>query len=65
MDVNLGLPSLILFIFYVFFICAPFWMLMPKFGLARGWSVFSLVPFGALVLPWVLALRDPAGLEGA
>lgn len=35
----------------------PFWMLLPRAGLAPQWALAAVIPFGAIVLLWVLALR--------
>ncbi len=35
----------------------PFWMILPRAGLSSFWALLSFVPFGAVVLLWVLALK--------
>ena len=35
----------------------PFWVILPRAGLSPWWSLAVFVPFGVLVLVWVLALR--------
>ena len=35
----------------------PFWMLLPRAGMAPQWALVAAIPFGAIVLLWVLALK--------
>jgi len=40
------------------------WMILPRAGIAAPWALVAVVPFGALVLLWVLALRRWPGDAG-
>lgn len=43
----------------------PFWLLLPRAGLAPHWALAAAIPFGAIVLLWVLALRRwPTDIAG-
>ena len=35
----------------------PFWMLLPRAGLAPQWALVAVIPLGAIVLLWILAFR--------
>lgn len=35
----------------------PFWRILPRAGIPAAMSLVSLIPFGALVLLWVLAFK--------
>jgi len=36
----------------------PFWKLLPQFGIPSWVSLVAIIPFGAIVLLWVMAFRD-------
>jgi hypothetical protein len=36
----------------------PFWKLLPQFGIPNWVSLVAIIPFGAIVLLWVMAFRD-------
>lgn len=38
-------------------IVIPFWKLLPRAGIPAPVALFSLIPFGALILLWVLAFK--------
>jgi LPXTG-motif cell wall-anchored protein len=38
-------------------IVAPFWMILPRTGISKGWALVAMFPLAALVLLWVVALR--------
>lgn len=43
----------------------PTWTLMNRVGLSRWWTALSIVPFGVLVVLWILAYRRwPAIADG-
>jgi len=35
----------------------PFWKILPRADIAAPWALVSAIPFGALVLLYVLAFR--------
>jgi hypothetical protein len=39
----------------------PFWKLLPRFGIPSWVALAALIPFGALVLLWVMAFKDDGG----
>jgi uncharacterized membrane protein len=38
----------------------PMWKLCERGGIAPAWSLVCIIPFGLIVLLWVLAFRAPA-----
>ena len=36
----------------------PFWILCPRFGLPNWAALAALLPFGAVALLWVMAMRE-------
>ncbi len=43
----------------------PFWRILPRAGVAAPWALAAVIPFGALVLLWVLAFRKwPGDMPG-
>lgn len=36
----------------------PFWKLLPKYGFPAPAALIALIPFGAIVLLWVMAFND-------
>lgn len=42
----------------------PFWVFLPKFNLPSWFAVFSLTPFTAIPLLWVMAFRDKVKIPG-
>ena len=64
----IGMPELIM-IFIVAIMVAvvgalPFWFICKKAGLSPWLSLIMFIPFGALVLPFVLAFIDWPSLRG-
>lgn len=57
-----GFPELIIVMMigcFVALLCAlPFWFICRKAGLSPWLALITLVPFGSLVLPFVLAFID-------
>ncbi|MDF2232680.1 hypothetical protein P2H44_08960 [Albimonas sp. CAU 1670] len=41
-------------------VVVPFWKLLPRFGVPSWLALFSFIPLVAIILLWVMALRDPA-----
>ena len=39
-------------------VIVPFWRLLPKFGIPNWVALAALIPFGVVVLLWVMAFRD-------
>ena len=36
----------------------PFWMILPRAGIPSQVALFAVVPFGWVILLWVLAIRQ-------
>jgi hypothetical protein len=54
----LGLPGLILLLIAAAVLAYPFSRILPRVGLNPWWSIFAIVPVFAIVLLWVVALKD-------
>ncbi|MCM2560858.1 hypothetical protein M8756_02660 [Lutimaribacter sp. EGI FJ00015] len=39
-------------------VIVPFWRLLPRFGIPNWVAIFTIVPFVALILLWVMAFKD-------
>ena len=64
----IGMPELVV-IFIVAVLVAlvgvlPFWFICKKAGLSPWLSLIMIIPFGALVLPFILAFMDWPALRG-
>ena len=61
-----GMPGFGLFglIVMVALLVVPFWRLMPRFGLPNWVALVAIIPLGALVLLWVIALKDKIDAAG-
>jgi hypothetical protein len=46
-------------------VIVPLWRLLPKFGIPNWVALAALIPFGALVLLWVMAFKDQIDGKGA
>ncbi|KAJ55570.1 NADH dehydrogenase [Actibacterium mucosum KCTC 23349] len=42
----------------------PLWRLMPKFRLPEMAALICIIPFGVLILLWVMAFRDDIKVPG-
>jgi len=36
----------------------PFWRILPRFGLPRWAAVAAIIPLGAVILLWLMAVKD-------
>jgi hypothetical protein len=45
-------------------VIVPFWRLLPRFGIPNWVALAAIIPFGAIVLLWVMAFRDELGGKG-
>ena len=55
---SMGLAGWLIMLAFAALVIAPFWMLMPKFNLPKPLALIAIFPPGALLLIWVMALRD-------
>ncbi|WP_297774784.1 hypothetical protein [uncultured Roseovarius sp.] len=55
---GMGGGGVIFMLIFAALVIIPFWKLLPKFGIPNWVSLVSIIPFGALVLLWVIAFRD-------
>jgi hypothetical protein len=59
---TLGVQELFIILICVFIVVGlvvlPFWFICKKAGLSPWLSLLMLVPFGALILPFILAFID-------
>ena len=42
----------------------PFWRLLPKYGIPNVVALVAVIPFGAIILLYVMAFRDELGGKG-
>ena len=55
---GMGGGGLVFMVIFAALIVVPFWWLLPKFGIPNWVALVAIIPFGALVLLWVMAFRD-------
>ena len=46
------------FLIHALVLVPPFWFLLPRAGISPGMALFAAVPVGAVVLLWILAIRN-------
>lgn len=62
MDSSLGAGNLITgFLFLAVLLVVPFWRLLPRHGIPKGFALLAVLPVGAVILLWIMAFRDAAG----
>ncbi len=54
----MGLPGLIAILIAAAILAYPFSRILPKVGLNPWLSLVAIIPIGAVILLWVVALRD-------
>jgi hypothetical protein len=59
-----GGGGLIWLLIFAVLVIVPFWRLLPQFGIPSWVALVALIPFGAIVLLWVLAFRERIGGGG-
>jgi membrane protein implicated in regulation of membrane protease activity len=55
---GLGGGGFIWLIIVAALVIVPLWRLLPKFGIPSWVSLVAIVPFGVIILLWVMAFRD-------
>jgi hypothetical protein len=64
----IGIPELIMILIIAIMVAVvgvlPFWFICKKAGLSPWLSLIMIIPFGALVLPFVIAFIDWPALRG-
>jgi hypothetical protein len=59
-----GGGGLVWLLVFAVLVIVPFWRLLPQFGIPSWVALAALIPFGAIVLLWVLAFRERIGGSG-
>jgi hypothetical protein len=59
-----GGGGLFWFLIVAALVIVPFWRLLPKFGIPSWVALAAVIPFGAIVLLWVMAFRDQLDGKG-
>lgn len=59
-----GGGGLFWFLIFAALVIVPFWRLLPKFGIPSWVALAAVIPFGAIVLLWVMAFRDQLDEKG-
>ena len=54
----MGLPGLIAILIAAAILAYPFSRILPRVGLNPWISLVAIIPIGAVILLWVVALRD-------
>jgi hypothetical protein len=49
--------ALIAFLIFAVLVVPPFWFILPRAGLSPFISIVAVIPLGAVILLWVLAIR--------
>ena len=66
--IPIGMPELILILVMICIIAVvgvlPFWFICKKAGLSPWLSLIIIIPFGAIILPFVLAFIEWPALKG-
>ncbi|MEM7073826.1 MAG: hypothetical protein AAGA28_16900 [Pseudomonadota bacterium] len=52
--------GLFLIVFLLAFV-VPFWKILPRHGIGRGWAVLAVFPIGTLALLYIIAFVAPRG----
>ena len=55
----------VLYLVGAILVVIPFWMILPRAGIASAWALVALIPIAPLVLLWVLALKRWPGDEAS
>jgi hypothetical protein len=58
MGMQFGATGLMMMVIIAIALVFPFWKLLPRFGFPAWLAVFAIIPLGALILLWILALSD-------
>ena len=65
----IGMPELVMIFTVAVFVAIigvlPFWLICKKAGLSPWLSLVMIIPFGALVLPFILAFLEWPALSGS
>lgn len=63
MGMQFGGTGLLMMVIIAIALVFPFWKLLPRFGFPAWLAVFAIIPLGALILLWILALSDRPAKE--
>jgi hypothetical protein len=55
---GMGGGGLLLMAVFAALMVIPFWRLLPQFGIPSWVALAAIIPFGVIVLLWVMAFRD-------
>ena len=55
---GMGGGGLLWLIIVAALVIVPLWRLLPKFGIPSWVSLVAIIPFGVIILLWVMAFRD-------
>lgn len=59
MECSLGAGNLVTgFLFLAVLLVVPFWRILPRYGIPRGFALFAVLPLGAVILLWLVAFRE-------
>ncbi len=58
MDGGMGGGGVILMLVFAALTIIPLWRILPQFRIPGWVSLVAIIPFGVIVLLWVMAFRD-------
>ncbi len=57
----MGLGGFLSFLVFGALVAYPFSRILPRVDLSPWWALVAFIPLGALILLWIVALREPGG----
>lgn len=58
---GMGGVSFPMFLLLGVILVIPFWVILPRFGLPSWAAVAAIIPLGAVILLWLMAVKDMIG----
>ncbi|MFO7758425.1 MAG: hypothetical protein R6V26_08095 [Roseovarius sp.] len=58
MNGGMGGSGILVMVVFVALMVIPLWRLLPQFRIPSWVSLVAIIPFGIIVLLWVMAFRD-------
>lgn len=49
------------FVFLAVLLVVPFWRILPRHEIPKGFALLAVLPLGAVILLWIVAFRDAVG----
>ncbi len=55
---GMGGGGLLWLIILAVILVVPFWRLLPRYGIPNWVALFAIFPLGAVILLWIIAVKD-------